>query len=281
MISIPGFKLYKAKKSACDYGYLYHKTVTLPFSRFPKRRLHVWLPEDYDNKKRYGVIYFADAQNMVDKYLTLYGEWNMEDHIHNRMTNGYQGYILAGLDCPYSGREREREYTPYTPTSKIFTKNKKIKTVFGDKYGEFMVKQIKPLIDKNFKTKPDLTGFCGSSMGGLISSYMGYKYPSVFKFIISYSPAYFCYRINEIKAFFKEWKPSQDTSPIFMIYIGKGDALENQLFPATDLVVNLFRKYGFDDKHLYYSINKKEIHHEKAWSNEMKKTLKFMASIGY
>ena len=281
MVKIPGFKLYQNKKNACHYGYLYQRTIMLPFSKYPKRTLHVWVPEDYDGKKRYGVIYCADAQNMVDKYQTLYGEWNMEDHIHERMKKGQKGYIIAGLSCAFDGTERMREYSPFSPTNKQFLKDSKFKRTFGKRYADYMINNIKPMIDRNFKTLPKMNGFLGSSMGGLISSYIGYKYPEVFKFIIAYSPAFFLYQKSEIKEVFEKWQPKMENSPVFVFYMGKGDPLERRLFPLADYVVKQFKKYHFDDTHLYYSVQEKDIHHEKAWSKEMRRTLKYLASVGY
>ena len=52
----------------------------------------------------------------------------------------------------------------------------------GDAYGKFIVETLKPFIDSNYRTKTskEHTFISGSSMGGVISFYLGLKYPNVF-----------------------------------------------------------------------------------------------------
>lgn len=54
--------------------------------------------------------------------------------------------------------------------------------VRSDRYLEFLVKELKPFIDRNFSTRPDRsnTFIAGSSMGGLISLYAICEYPETF-----------------------------------------------------------------------------------------------------
>jgi len=52
----------------------------------------------------------------------------------------------------------------------------------ADNYLRFLVEELKPYIDKNYKTKTDRkhTFVAGSSMGGLISMYAISEYPQIF-----------------------------------------------------------------------------------------------------
>ena len=52
----------------------------------------------------------------------------------------------------------------------------------ADNYLKFIVKELKPFIDKKYSTLPDMenTVVMGSSMGGLISMYAICEYPEVF-----------------------------------------------------------------------------------------------------
>src|SRR5262249_25056827 len=63
----------------------------------------------------------------------------------------------------------------------------------GDLYGRFLVEELKPFIDATYRTRMDATqtGLGGSSLGGLISLYLGLKYPTVFNRIAVVSPAVF------------------------------------------------------------------------------------------
>src|SRR3546814_14763907 len=52
----------------------------------------------------------------------------------------------------------------------------------GKRYLTFIAEELKPFIDRTYRTKPtrENTAIIGSSMGGLISLYMLWTYPDVF-----------------------------------------------------------------------------------------------------
>jgi enterochelin esterase-like enzyme len=60
--------------------------------------------------------------------------------------------------------------------------NLKIEDINSDNYLKFIVKELKPYIDKKYSVYKDAkhTGIMGSSMGGLISMYAICEYPKVF-----------------------------------------------------------------------------------------------------
>jgi len=49
-------------------------------------------------------------------------------------------------------------------------------------YGRSVVEEVKPYIDSQFRTRPgpQTTGVMGSSLGGVVSFYMGWQWPQVF-----------------------------------------------------------------------------------------------------
>ena len=90
--------------------------------------------------------------------------------------------IVVAID--HGGTKRINEYCPYDMEG--FGKGE------GDQYLQFLVKTLKPYIDKNYRTKKDKenTYIAGSSMGGLISMYAVLKYPYVFGGAGVFSPAF-------------------------------------------------------------------------------------------
>ena len=62
----------------------------------------------------------------------------------------------------------------------------------GDQYVDFIVKTLKPFIEKKYRVKKgrEHTYIAGSSMGGLISLYAVLKYPDVFGGAGIFSPAF-------------------------------------------------------------------------------------------
>ena len=104
------FKKYTKTPNAISCGTLYTLKVKVDVPFEQERTLRVYLPEDYDGQKRYPVLYMCDAQNIVDAYTTAYGEWDIDDHMHQLLKQKHRSFIVAGLDCPYVPFHRMREY---------------------------------------------------------------------------------------------------------------------------------------------------------------------------
>ena len=64
----------------------------------------------------------------------------------------------------------------------LYQRNRFETEMFSDEYLKFIVKELKPLIDKEFAVhkNPEETYIAGSSMGGLISMYATFEYPEIF-----------------------------------------------------------------------------------------------------
>src|SRR5262249_54402316 len=61
----------------------------------------------------------------------------------------------------------------------------------GHKYGQFLVDELKPFIDKTYRTRPEaeFTGLAGSSLGALITLALGLWFPNSFTRLGVMSPA--------------------------------------------------------------------------------------------
>ena len=146
------------------------------------RRIWIYLPPDYNTSdSRYGVLYMHDGQNVFDDSTSFAGEWGV-DELMDSISAKRKEMIIVGID--HGGAKRINEYCPYDMEK--FGKGE------GDLYLEFVVKTLKPFIDKNYRTKKDKqdTYVAGSSMGGLISMYAVLKYPKVFGGAGVFSPAF-------------------------------------------------------------------------------------------
>lgn len=144
------------------------------------RRIWVYLPEGYDSntKSRYPVMYMHDGQNVFDESTAYSGEWGVDDFLDSTQL---KKCIVVAIDN--GGVKRMNEYNPYNNTR--FGKGE------GGKYIDFLVKILKPYIDKRYRTVKTKAGtaIAGSSMGGLISLYAVLKYPAVFGSAGIFSPA--------------------------------------------------------------------------------------------
>jgi predicted alpha/beta superfamily hydrolase len=153
-----------------------------------KRRVWIYLPEDYaTSRKRYPVLYMHDGQNVFDDATSYAGEWGVDEFLDSTKM---KKCIVVGIDN--GGDKRLNEYCPYDFSLAGIAANNKTNKGEGGLYADFLVKTLKPFIDKRYRTAKDKknTFIAGSSMGGLISLYAVLKYPTVFGGVAVFSPAF-------------------------------------------------------------------------------------------
>ncbi len=151
------------------------------------RRVWIYLPPDYcdGTSKRYPVLYMQDGQNVFDASTSYSGEWGVDEFMD---TANARRSIIVAVD--HGGSKRLNEYSPFNFSSGFSFQTDS--SGEGKKYVEFLVKTLKPFIDRNFRTlkKKEYTFIAGSSMGGLISMYALVKYPKIFGGAGVFSPAF-------------------------------------------------------------------------------------------
>ncbi len=169
-----------------------------------KRRIWIYLPEDYATSgKRYPVLYMHDGQNIFDDATSYSGEWGVDEFFDS---TALPKSIVVGIDN--GGDKRLNEYCPYDFSLTGIDANNKMNKGEGGLYAGFLVKTLKPFIDKRYRTAKDKknTFIAGSSMGGLISLYAVLKYPTVFGGVAVFSPAFWVTGTNIYKDIRKKGK---------------------------------------------------------------------------
>jgi predicted alpha/beta superfamily hydrolase len=147
------------------------------------RRIWIYLPPHYTSTNtRYPVLYMQDGQGVFDASTNYYGEWKVDETLNALIAEGDPGIIVVAID---NGEHlRAEEYLPWiNPTHGGGG---------GDIYVDFIITELKPYIDTNYRTLPDRdnTGVMGSSFGGLISLYAGIEHQEVFSKVGAFSPSY-------------------------------------------------------------------------------------------
>lgn len=159
------------------------------------RDVWVWVPPAYQENPnaRFPVIYMHDGQNLFfsEKSYTKI-TWGVAEAITKLSRWGFiQPAIVVGID---NTENRMGDYLPSKPFSTpegvafIETIKQQEPEIFqnnqftSDTYLKLIVKEIKPLVDRDFRTRvtTEDTIVMGSSMGGLISLYALISYPDVF-----------------------------------------------------------------------------------------------------
>lgn len=141
------------------------------------RRIWVYKPSGYyQTDKRFPVVYMHDGQNLFDEAIAFGQEWGIDETLNSMLAE----CIIVGID---NSEHRMKEYN--------FHDHDEFGPGEGRKYINFIVETLKPVIDLNFRTKPDrvYTHIAGSSMGGLISLFGAMYFPETFGGAGVFSPS--------------------------------------------------------------------------------------------
>ncbi|MGH9713003.1 MAG: alpha/beta hydrolase [Candidatus Acidiferrales bacterium] len=156
-------------------------------SRFlrAERDLIVYLPGVYDwnPQRRFPVLYMQDGQNLFDPATSFGGvAWRMGETADRLIADGkIQPLVIVGIYN--TGKQRIREYSP--------SRAKKLGGGGANRYGRMLVDEIKPFIESQYRALagPHNTGLGGSSLGGLLTVYLGLRSADVFGKLAVLSPS--------------------------------------------------------------------------------------------
>ena len=219
------------------------------------RKVWIYLPPSYaKSNKRYPVLYMHDGQNLFDDYYSYAGEWGVDETLDSLYKkNGFE-LIVVGIDN--GSEKRMNEYSPW--------KNERVGEAEGAAYMEFVVQTVKPLIDKNYRTLPDVknTGIMGSSMGGLISHYALFQYPTVFSKAGIFSPSYWF--SEESYKFTTKDKLNKDQK----IFLSLGEREHRNMTNDLMRMYNQLLEAGFPEGQLSLAVVREGRHQEAFWRKE-------------
>lgn len=229
------------------------------------REVIVWLPTAYSEnpEKRFSVLYAHDGQNMVDRGTAfLNNDWRADDTIeHMAESNQIDPPIMV---CIYNTDDRLEEYND---------------TELGRCYLEFIVQDLKPFIDKHYRTETSVahTSVIGSSMGGLISFLAAWYHPTVFGQAACLSPMFWGKTTVNVEA----WKMVENNPEHELkanIYMDNGTAeLERKLMPGCKNMLRVLKARGYKkNKNLIWFRDEGAWHNEQAWAERLWRPLQYL-----
>lgn len=268
--------------------------ATFPSEFVGPHIVDVWLPKDYNEAKKYAVVYMHDGQNLFDPAATNKKlEMMADETITNLVADGtIKEAIVVGVHS--NGRKRHDEYFPKKPFEKLPQKDqdslKKIAKAFNmeielssDNYLKFIVDELKPFVDNTYKTNTDRdnTYISGSSMGGLISMYAVCEYPETFGGAICMSthwPGVLPTATNPIPSKFFEYMKNNVPAPgNHKFYFSFGTKGMDRFYVKFEEEVNqVFLEKGYSTENF---INFKEEggnHTEAYWNKRLPEALQMM-----
>ena len=224
------------------------------------RFIRIYLPPSYDSspRRRFPVLYAHDGQNIFTtaglNVAFGWGNWALYATFDALAEAGKMEHtIIVGIDC---SAERYREYlgpakhaaalaAPRTSRAN----SRKVPTSRYQKYARFLIEELKPRIDLEYRTKPEPThtAVLGSSMGGICSLALAWEHPQIFGLAASLSGAFQVekrnFLVNHLRVFRgrpKKFRAYLDSGVVD--YSGGDDGRED-----TTAVVAELRRIGWRD----------------------------------
>ncbi|HYC01967.1 MAG TPA: alpha/beta hydrolase-fold protein [Azospirillaceae bacterium] len=165
------------------------KHEAFPSAHVEPHNVTVWLPPGYEGgTERYSVLYMADGQNVFEDATSfIKKEWGVDEAVAGLMAEGkMRPTIVVGVR---NTANRRGEYFPRAAFDRLPEEVRTImlprfagKPPVSDDYLRFLVEEVKPFIDKTYRTRPDRedTMVMGASAGGMISLYAVMRHPDGF-----------------------------------------------------------------------------------------------------
>ncbi|MFP4845032.1 alpha/beta hydrolase [Winogradskyella sp. PE311] len=272
--------LYRADSIASDY--------------ITTRPVDVWLPQNYSEDKKYSVLYMHDGQNLFDSTATWSKqEWKVDEWATKLMTEEKtKDFIVVAIhNIP------QIRWQDLYPEKAMGYMNVKVKDSLidlakksnfnvnfkGDEYLQFLVKELKPVIDTQFSvaTNRESTFIMGSSMGGLMSMYAISEYPDVFAGAACLSTHWVGAMPSPNNphpgAIFKYMEANLPKAGAHKLYFDYGNKTLDQHYPKfAPTVDKILEAKGYsseDSKNLYFEGTD---HSGKSWSQRLDQPILFL-----
>ncbi len=260
------------------------------------RTVDVWLPNGYNTKLKYAVLYMHDGQMLFDSTQNLnHKEWRVDETMsHLIAEKRVRNCIVVAI---HNTKARHAEYFPQKPFESLplsyrdsllnYARQNSKTGLFPDKvqsdnYLKCIVFELKPFIDKQFSTlsNRENTFIAGSSMGGLVSMYAICEYPSVFGGAACLSTHWIgtlevTQRIPDtFMAYLKDCLPSPKTHKI---YFDHGTTTLDSFYPPFQKQADaIMLSKGFTPKNWITKVFKGDNHSEKSWAKRLDIPLVFL-----
>lgn len=228
------------------------------------RNIFIYLPPSYetDAGQRYPVLYMQDGQHAF--YKDRKGEsWDVHKTVDRLIAEGRMREIII-VAVAHIEDARIAEYMHENPYGhRVFDTTNQ-----GELYEEFLVREVKPYIDREYRTLPDQehTALMGSSAGGLVSYNIGFRRSETFGMIGALCPFFASVDLRTME---DRWLSRVYTEKkALRIWMDVGDAegftvMEKHVRHVADTLIGAGYRPG-DDFMYYYAVHSG--HSQKDWA---------------
>jgi enterochelin esterase-like enzyme len=252
----PRIRLHKAFKS-----------IYLPNDR----DVIVYVPPGYDETpgRTYPVLYLHDGQNLFDGHTSFVKgrTWMVREHADEAIeADEVEPLVIVGIYN--TGDRRLAEYT--------HEYNWQMGGGEADKYGDLLTRELMPWVAERYRVRHDResTGMGGSSLGGLVSLYLGLRHPQVFGKLALLSPSVW-WNHKSILGYLNEHSPQMWERPRTWLDVGDHEG-QRTLRDVEHLARRLKANGWRPGETMHFERVHKGTHDEASWAARVRPLLKFL-----
>ena len=239
------------------------------------RDVIVYVPPGYDEEpeRTYPVLYLHDGQNLFDGRTSFVKgrTWMVREHADEAIEAGeIEPLVIVGIYN--TGDRRLAEYT--------HEYNWQMGGGEADKYGDLLTRELMPWIASQYRVRQDRksTGLGGSSLGGLVSLYLGLRHPDAFGRLALLSPSVW-WNHKSILGYLNEHAPQLWERP--QVWLDVGDREGQRTLRDVEQLARRLKANGWrPGETLHFEKVLGGTHDEASWAGRVRPMLKFLFPRG-
>jgi predicted alpha/beta superfamily hydrolase len=247
-----------------------HRAFTSQYLPDP-RDVIVYVPPGYEQQhgRTYPVIYMHDGQNLFDGRTSFIPgrTWEVREHADEEILAGeVEPLVIVGIYN--TGDRRLAEYTP--------ERDWRMGGGEADSYGLLLTRELMPFIAARYRvrTERESTGMGGSSLGGLVTLYLGLRYAQHFGRLAVLSPSVW-WNHKGILSYLRERVPQIQEKPRIWLDVGESEGRKT-IDNAGQLNQRLVAQGWRPGDNLYFARVADGTHDEASWGTRVPPMLKFL-----
>ncbi len=236
-----------------------------------ERDVIVYLPPAYEKEpaRAYPVLYLHDGQNLFDGRTSFVKDrtWQVREQADAAIEAGeIEPLLIVGIYN--TGDRRIAEYT--------HDRDWKMGGGEAAAYGRFITRELVPFIASRYRIQHDRenTGLGGSSLGGLVTLYLGLRYPQVFGKLALLSPSVW-WNHKSILGYLNEHAPQIWERP--RIWLDVGDREGQRTLRDVEHLARRLKANGWrPGETMFFQKVHGGTHDEASWAGRVTPMLKFL-----
>ena len=236
-----------------------------------RRDLIVYLPPGYEEQaeRTYPVLYLNDGQNLFDPATSyIKGRtWMVREHADAAIEAGeVEPLVIVGIYN--TGDRRLAEYT--------HERDWQMGGGEADSYGQLLTLELMPWIAEHYRVRSERehTGLGGSSLGGLVSLYLGLRFGEAFGQLAVLSPSVW-WNHKSILGYLNERAPEIWDRPKLWLDVGDKEG-RRAVHDVEHLNRRLKANHWMPGETLHFEKVHGGTHDETSWARRVRPMLRFL-----